>query len=502
MSCLETATVPNDVLTSTYSDLTDRYGHVGYQPRRRPFERISSVAFVTGLAIGEFAAILVASLMAFAAAVEQGAARGANYTLIAILIAVSYFFVAKASHLYKVEIVTRPRYGVLVAAKVWTILFLCLAALSVMTKTSNEYSRLWFGSWYISGLLGFALLRLLTANAFRICVANGRVVHSVVVIGASALTAALKRRIEGNPYGIKVDAVFDEVPFGDAAADMPADGNLDDLMRYQRTREIDTLILALPRAAPERLRKVVRDLSVQSMRIRILPGELALDASHKWYSPIGEIPGVQLMAVSDRPIALFGYLAKSVFDRTMALIALVILAPVMCACVVGIKLSSPGPLLFRQKRIGLGNQMFEVYKFRSMHAESCNLGTLTERNDPRVFKFGQLIRKLSFDELPQLFNVLKGDMSLVGPRPHMPEARAAGRYYFDVVAEYAYRHRVKPGITGWAQVNGWRGPTETVEQIQQRVSHDLYYIDNWSFGLDIIIMIKTVLITFFDKNAF
>jgi lipopolysaccharide/colanic/teichoic acid biosynthesis glycosyltransferase len=137
-----------------------------------------------------------------------------------------------------------------------------------------------------------------------------------------------------------------------------------------------------------------------------------------------------------------------------------------------------------------------------MHVADCNTGKLTERNDPRIFKFGQIMRKLSFDELPQILNVLKGDMSLVGPRPHMPEARAAGQFYFDAVAEYAARHRVKPGITGWAQVNGWRGPTETLEQIENRVRYDLDYIDNWSLGLDFIILVRTIFVGFAGKNAF
>jgi lipopolysaccharide/colanic/teichoic acid biosynthesis glycosyltransferase len=137
-----------------------------------------------------------------------------------------------------------------------------------------------------------------------------------------------------------------------------------------------------------------------------------------------------------------------------------------------------------------------------MHVAGQPHTRLTTRNDERVFPFGALLRKLSFDELPQLINVLNGDMSLVGPRPHMPEARAAGKLYFEAVNEYAGRHRVKPGMTGWAQVNGWRGPTETLEQIERRVEHDIYYIENWSLMLDAVILIKTVFVGFFGKNAF
>ena len=184
------------------------------------------------------------------------------------------------------------------------------------------------------------------------------------------------------------------------------------------------------------------------------------------------------------------------------LVAALFFAPVLLFCAVGIALSSPGPIFFWQKRVGYKGREFDILKFRTMHVSERPNTDLTKREDPRVFRFGNLLRKTSFDELPQLFNVLKGDMSLVGPRPHMPEARAAGMLYFDAVNEYASRHRVKPGITGWAQVNGWRGPTETVEQIERRVEHDIYYIENWSLLLDLVILAKTVVVGFVGRNAF
>ncbi len=202
------------------------------------------------------------------------------------------------------------------------------------------------------------------------------------------------------------------------------------------------------------------------------------------------------------PMGRGGQLAKALLDRAVAAAAILAFGPVMLLCALAIKLSSPGPVLFRQSRIGYGNRPFAVYKFRSMHQADCNTGLLTTRNDKRIFPAGRIMRKLSLDELPQLFNVLLGDMSLVGPRPHMPEARAAGKLYHEVVEDYANRHRVKPGITGWAQINGWRGPTETFAQLENRVLHDLHYIENWSLRLDIYILAKTAFVGFFGKNAF
>ena len=196
---------------------------------------------------------------------------------------------------------------------------------------------------------------------------------------------------------------------------------------------------------------------------------------------------------------------KEIEDKVLGLTALVLLAPVLLACAIGIKLTSPGPVFYRQPRQGFKGREFMIYKFRTMHqSDSPALATkLTERGDPRIFPFGSLLRKSSLDELPQLFNVILGEMSLVGPRPHLRTARVGNAIQYDeAVAEYAARHRVKPGITGWAQVNGWRGPTEVLEQIQKRVEHDIYYVDNWSVTFDLWIMILTIVRGFFNKNAF
>lgn len=185
--------------------------------------------------------------------------------------------------------------------------------------------------------------------------------------------------------------------------------------------------------------------------------------------------------------------AKAVEDKIIAVIGLVVLLPALLLIALAIKLESPGPVLFKQKRYGYRNQIFQMYKFRTMYAESTDaMGTrLTESNDTRVTGVGRVLRKYSWDELPQLFNVLKGDMSIVGPRPHALAASAAGVAYPDTDAKYTLRQRMKPGLTGWAQVNGWRGPTDTLEEIQGRLVHDIYYVENWSIYLDLKILFLT-----------
>jgi exopolysaccharide biosynthesis polyprenyl glycosylphosphotransferase len=240
----------------------------------------------------------------------------------------------------------------------------------------------------------------------------------------------------------------------------------------------------------------------------VLPADIKLSAHNnrlrfrpRTYSYIGNVPFIDL---ADKPIANWDYVRKWVFDKAMALIAVILLAPVMALIALAIKLDSKGPVLFRQKRQGFNNELIEVLKFRSMYVDRSDADAvkLVTKDDDRVTRVGRLLRKTSLDELPQFFNVLKGDLSLVGPRPHALKAKAEDRLYHDVVDGYFARHRVKPGVTGWAQVNGWRGETDTEEKIQRRVEHDLYYIENWSVTLDLYILLMTPFALFKTQNAY
>ena len=188
----------------------------------------------------------------------------------------------------------------------------------------------------------------------------------------------------------------------------------------------------------------------------------------------------------------------------LALFSVALFALPMAAIALAIKFDSPGPILFKQNRLGFNDTPFELWKFRTMHADMEDPDCIVQatRDDPRVTRLGRFLRRTSLDELPQLFNVLRGDMSIVGPRPHAAGTKAQGHLFDEIVDRYAARHRVKPGITGWAQVNGWRGETDTVDKIQKRVEHDLYYIDNWSVWLDFLIIAKTVMVLFRGEKAY
>jgi len=216
---------------------------------------------------------------------------------------------------------------------------------------------------------------------------------------------------------------------------------------------------------------------------------------------LGDVP---VMTLFDRPISGLSAIVKAIEDKLLTALILIAVSPIMALAALAVRLDSHGPILFRQPREGFNNRSFHCFKFRTMYHERLEYKNITQasRDDPRITRVGRFLRRTSIDELPQLFNVLIGDMSLVGPRPHAASTRAGGRLFSDVVQSYAARHKVKPGITGWAQVCGWRGETDTEEKLIKRFEHDLYYIENWSIWLDLYILVRTVGAVLLPRNAF
>jgi Undecaprenyl-phosphate glucose phosphotransferase len=278
-------------------------------------------------------------------------------------------------------------------------------------------------------------------------------------------------------------------------------GTISDLAPFAREHAIDLIIVAIPLAAETRMLQILKRLWELPVDIRISGAAGKLKLSRTSYTYMGNLP---LLTAFERPLSGWDDILKSLLDRAIALCAIVTLAPVMAAVAIAVRWESKGPVIFKQKRFGFNNQLVEVYKFRSMFTDMSDAAAskLVTKDDPRVTRVGRIIRKTSLDELPQLFNVLKGTLSLVGPRPHATQAKAAGTLYDEVVDGYFARHKVKPGITGWAQINGWRGETDTREKIEQRVKHDLEYIDRWSLGFDLYILAKTPLALLKSENAY
>ena len=278
-------------------------------------------------------------------------------------------------------------------------------------------------------------------------------------------------------------------------------GKISALADYARGHQVDLIIVAIPMSAELRLLQILKRLWELPVDIRVSGQAAQLKLSPRAYTYLGELP---LLAIFDRPLNSWSQFLKDTMDRFIALLALILLSPVMLAVALAVRYESKGSIIFKQKRFGYNNELVEVFKFRSMYTDmtDAQATNLVTKGDPRVTKVGRFIRKTSLDELPQLFNVLRGQLSLVGPRPHATQAKAAGTLYDEVVDGYFGRHKVKPGITGWAQINGWRGETDTHEKLEQRLKHDLEYIDRWSLGFDLYILAKTPLALLKSENAY
>jgi Undecaprenyl-phosphate glucose phosphotransferase len=315
------------------------------------------------------------------------------------------------------------------------------------------------------------------------------------VVGADdsgeTLIAALAAQRDSD---VCVIGVFDDRGDGRSSAmceGVPNLGTVDDLVEFARHTRVELVIFALPVSAEGRILQMLKKLWVLPVDIRLAAHTNKLRFRPRSYSYIGHVP---VLDIFDRPIADWDIVMKWLFDKIVGALALICAAPVMLLVALAIKLDSKGPVFFKQRRYGFNNELIEVYKFRSMYVEQADATAqkLVTKDDPRVTRVGRFIRKTSLDELPQLLNVVfAGNLSLVGPRPHAVHAKAADRIYDEAVDGYFARHRVKPGITGWAQINGWRGETDSQEKIQRRVEHDLYYIENWSIPFDIYILART-----------
>ncbi len=388
----------------------------------------------------------------------------------------------------------------------WTITLAVLIEGLVFLKAAQEFSRVFLALWWIVG--GIALLagRAVLSHLVRAWAKQGRLYRRAVIYGAGAVSEDLIAQLEKDAgVDIRISGIFDDRDEESRAprqiAGYPRLGGLDELLSLGRDSRIDLVIVALPVSAEQRLSEIVKHLSVLPVDIKLPARATKIRFSPKTYSHVGS---VAMFDLYDKPITDWGTVSKWLFDKVIAALALVLLAPVMMAVAAAIRLDSRGPVLFRQKRYGFNNELIEVYKFRSMYTDRCDAAAakLVTKNDPRVTRVGRFIRKTSLDELPQLINVLRGQLSLVGPRPHAVSAKAANRLYDEVVDGYFARHKVKPGITGWAQINGWRGETDTAEKIQKRVEHDLYYIENWSVLFDLYILLKTPLSLLKTENAY
>ena len=429
-----------------------------------------------------------------------------HYVAGILLIALMSMLALQVADVYQVQAFRGHEKQYMRLASAWSVVFLIAISMSFFAKAGDEFSRVWLGSFYVVGLATLIAFRRALFLLVRRWTKQGRLDRRTVVVGAdergeSLINAILAQR----DNDVRIVGLFDDR--GDDRAPTTVAGrqklgSVDDLVEFARRTRIDLVIFSLPISAEGRILQMLKKLWVLPVDIRLAAHSNKLRFRPRAYSYIGNVP---VLDVFDKPITDWDVVTKMLFDRFIGGVLLLLASPVMLLAAIAVKLDSRGPVFFKQKRYGFNNELIEVYKFRSMYVDKCDAAAsvLVTNGDSRVTRVGAFLRKTSIDELPQLINVaVKGNLSLVGPRPHAIHAKAENRLYDEAVDGYFARHRVKPGITGWAQVSGWRGETDTQEKIQRRVEHDLYYIENWSVLFDLHILAKTPFAVFNARNAY
>ena len=465
-----------------------------------------SPVMVSGvLRLVEFVMVAGAGAVLFAYYVGLGTHLFWQYPIVILCGALLTIIGLEIADCYQVPALLRPgRYvGRIIA--VWAAVFALLAIAGFFLKVSEDFSRVQFGGWFVSGLLLVVASRFTLALFIRKWARNGRMERRALIVGGGPAAETLIRSIEQQPYNdIRICGIFDDRNDRRSpaiVAGYPKLGNIAELIEFARMARIDMLIVSLPLTAEQRVLSLLKKLWVLPVDIRLSAHSNQLQFRPRAYSFIGSVP---MLDIFDKPINDWDSVAKRTFDIVFSLIGIVLFSPIMLATAIAIKLDSKGPVLFKQKRHGFNNEVIEVFKFRSMYADQSDptaKKTVT-KNDPRVTRVGRIIRKTSIDELPQFFNALFGSLSLVGPRPHAVAAQSHNLLYNEVVDGYFARHRVKPGVTGWAQINGWRGEMDTDEKIKMRTEYDLFYIENWSLWFDLKILLLTPIRLLNTENAY
>lgn len=329
--------------------------------------------------------------------------------------------------------------------------------------------------------------------------AHPAISDTAVIVGLSKMSMEFSKKfVPDKKPEFKILGFFDDRKYPEKFHESapPLLGVMSQLADYVKSEKIRYIFIALPIYGNSRTLRIVRDLKDTTASVYFLPELQPFDPIYTHYRKVG---GMALLSVHETPLVGLKYTGKRLTDIFLSLLGIVLLAPVFIFTGLAVRLTSPGSIIFRQRRYGLGGEEIIVYKYRSMLVnEDGPTIQQARRNDPRFTPIGNFLRRTSLDELPQLFNVLQGNMSIVGPRPH---AVAHNEMYRNLIDGYMLRHKIKPGITGWAQVHGLRGETETTEKMAARVEHDLFYLRNWSFFLDIVIIFRTFKIVFSGENA-
>jgi putative colanic acid biosynthesis UDP-glucose lipid carrier transferase len=461
----------------------------------RPFH--SKLAFLNKLFDASWVAVAL-----WIACYSHGGIWGEQYLLAAVIGVGLFSILAERDDLYT------SRRGALLyqdlasTASAWLGVVTMLLLAGFATKRSAEYSRVAMFMWFWLAPTLVIAWRMLVRTGLRTLRRQGRNSRTVAIAGAGVLGERILHELQRSAWmGLRAVGFFDDSkavgssPIG--STEVKVLGDLDEMVRRAQAGAFDIVYLALPLRAESRVREVIEGLSNATVIVYFVPDIFAFNLLQARLVPLGGIPTI---GVFETPFASVAGWVKRVEDIVLASLILLVVGLPMMLIAIGVKMSSKGPVLFRQRRYGLDGREIVVWKFRSMMV--CEDGTAipqAKRADPRFTRFGALLRRTSLDELPQFFNVLGGSMSIVGPRPH---AVAHNEQYRRLIPGYMLRHKVKPGITGWAQIHGYRGETDTLDKMERRVEHDLWYICNWSLWLDLRIVLSTTIRGFGGHNTY
>jgi len=387
----------------------------------------------------------------------------------------------------------------------WCVTLLMMVAILYLLKTGSTFSRGWMITWALMTPLFLMIAHQVERRVVSVLQQAGFATQRIAIIGATPQAHRLLERLQHPEMSEAYDIIglFDDnhIEPTEHSAHLQSVGTVADLRQICSKEHIDAIVIAMAGSETSRIKIMIERLMDLPTSILLGPDLAHFDLSSRPSGQLGVLPAATLTRLPTRDWA---GLAKWIEDRIVVIAAAIFLAPLLLLTAILIKIGSPGPVLFKQRRFGFNNVEFDVYKFRTMFVSQADaMGTRqTSRNDQRVTRIGRFLRRTSIDELPQLINVWLGEMSIVGPRAHPVGMMVANQPYHEIVRHYAARHRVKPGITGLAQVNGNRGEVDTPEKAERRVHYDLSYIENWSIWLDLSIMLRTVIRLPFDKTAY
>ncbi|MBY0578569.1 MAG: undecaprenyl-phosphate glucose phosphotransferase [Burkholderiales bacterium] len=431
-----------------------------------------------------------------------GVRAGSGYTNAALLATAFFLFLAETQAIYiSWRLVSIKRMSLKVLL-VWFSIVILLVGIAFLTKTSASFSRRVMLSWFVLVPFLMILQRVFMQLVMRALRKHGMNTRTVAIAGAGESALKIVKGIfESDWMGLKFVGIYDDrselrLPLV-GGKNLEISGNLRELVLEAKSGRIDYVYIALPMKAESRIVEIVNALADTTASVYVVPDFFIFDLMHaRWFN----VGGVPMVSIFESPFFGVDGWSKRLEDIVFGTLIMILIAIPMLIIAVGVKLSSPGPVIFKQRRYGLNGKVVEVWKFRSMKV--CEDGghvPQARKNDPRITPFGAFLRRTSLDELPQFINVLQGHMSIVGPRPH---AISHNEQYRRLIHGYMLRHKVKPGITGWAQINGWRGETDTLEKMTARIECDLHYIQNWSLWMDVKIIFLTVFKGFVGKQAY